>query len=51
MIKRFYESGLWFPIGIAVGLGVMVLWNVFFIYMAISTAPDVRTDYTHAIER
>ncbi len=51
MIRRFIESGRWFPMGIALGLGVMVLWNVFFIYMALQNAPDVRADYTHATER
>lgn len=54
MIARFNdfrERGLMFPLGIALGLGLMVVWNMFFIYMAVSTAPDVRADYTAARER
>ncbi|MCB9675298.1 MAG: hypothetical protein H6737_09290 [Alphaproteobacteria bacterium] len=49
--KSFTERGLWFPLGIAVGLGLMVLWNIFFVYQAIATAPDVDPGYTHAKER
>lgn len=51
MMNDFTERGLWFPTMIAVGLAVMVLWNFFFVYMALDTAPEVRADYTHAIER
>lgn len=51
MMREFTEKGLWFPTMIALGLGVMVLWNLFFVYMALETAPEVRSDYTHAIER
>lgn len=50
-MNDFRERGLFFPLGIALGLGVMVLWNVFFVYTAIATAPEVDVDYTHAIER
>ncbi|MEZ4319931.1 MAG: hypothetical protein R3F61_20640 [Myxococcota bacterium] len=49
--RTFTERGLWFPLGIAVGLGLMVLWNLFFISQALSTAPDVSPSYTHALER
>ena len=49
--QTFTEKGLWFPLGIAVGLGLMVLWNGFFIYQAIHTAPVVDPGYTHAVRR
>lgn len=51
MIRRYYESGLWFPAMLATGLGIMVLWNMFFIYTALDNAPEVRADYTEAHER
>lgn len=50
-MRTFVERGLHYPLGIAIGLGGMVLWNVFFVYTAIATAPDVSADYTHAVER
>jgi len=49
--RGFFERGLHFPLGIAIGLGIMVLWNVFFVYKAVSSAPEVDIGYTHAIER
>lgn len=49
--KSFTERGLWFPLGIAVAFGIMVLWNFFFIYQAVQSAPIVDPGYTHAIER
>lgn len=49
--KSFTERGLWFPLGIAVAFGIMVLWNFFFIYQAVQAAPIVDPGYTHAIER
>ena len=49
--RSFTERGLWFPLGIAAGLGIMVLWNVFFIYQAVQAAPEVDDGYTSAIER
>jgi hypothetical protein len=51
MLTDFKERGLLFPTGIAVCFGLMVLWNFFFVYMALQSAPDVRADYTHALER
>ena len=50
-LKEFGEKGLWYPTGIAIGLGLMVLWNVFFIYTAVNAAPEVDPSYTHAMER
>ena len=50
-MTSFIERGLHYPLGIAIGLGGMVLWNVFFVYTAIQTAPEVNDEYTHAIER
>lgn len=53
-MTRFHdlrERGLLFPIGIAVGLGLMVLWNGVFITLALQNAPDVNPAYTHAVER
>lgn len=47
----FGERGLWYPTGIAIGLGVMVLWNVVFVGIAIYTAPEVSPAYTHAKAR
>lgn len=47
----FTERGLWFPTGIAVAFGLMVLWNFFFVYTALSTAPEVRADYDNAVHR
>ena len=41
----------WFPIGIGIGLTIVVLWNMVFIAVAISTAPEVNPAYTHALER
>ena len=49
--RTWAERGLWFPVGIAVGFGVMVLWNMFFVYQALSSAPDVDPGYVHALER
>lgn len=49
--RSFTERGLWFPLGIAAGLGIMVLWNAFFIYQAVQAAPEVDDAYTRAIER
>jgi hypothetical protein len=49
--RSFVERGLHYPVGIAVGLGLMVLWNVFFVHQALSTAPDVDPAYTHATHR
>lgn len=48
---QFVERGLHYPAGIAIGLTVMVLWNVFFIHKAISSAPEVDPGYTHATHR
>lgn len=50
-IQDFRERGLSFPLGIAIGLSVMVLWNLFYVYQAISTAPEVDADYLHAPRR
>ena len=50
-MSSFTERGLWFPTMLAAGLALMVLWNIFFAYMAIRTAPEVRADYTHARHR
>ena len=49
--RSFTERGLWFPLGIGLAFGLMVLWNFFFIYQAIQAAPIVDPSYTHAIER
>ncbi len=49
--KSFTERGLWFPLGIGVAFGIMVLWNFFFIYQAVQSAPIVDPAYTTAIER
>ncbi|MFT6146536.1 MAG: hypothetical protein ACJATT_003300 [Myxococcota bacterium] len=49
--KSFTERGLWFPLGIGVTFSIMVLWNFFFIYQAVQSAPIVDDAYTHAIER
>lgn len=51
LLQDFTERGLWFPTMLALGLATMVLWNIFFVYKALETAPEVRSDYTHAIER
>ena len=51
MLKHISDNGLWFPIGLGVGFSLMVLWNFFFIYTAIQTAPEVREDYTNALQR
>jgi hypothetical protein len=39
------------PVFIAVGLGVVVMVNAAFIYVAIATAPDVDPTYTHNQDR
>ncbi len=49
--REFRDRGLFFPAGIAAGLGLMVVWNMFFIYQAVSSAPDVDPTYTHAKSR
>ena len=49
--RSFTERGLWFPTGIAVAFGLMVLWNIVFIYVAVHSAPDVDPRYTQALER
>lgn len=45
------ESGLLFPIGIAVAFGLMVLWNIVFVTLALQTAPTVDQAYTDAVHR
>jgi hypothetical protein len=50
-VRSFTDRGLWFPLGIGVAFGIMVLWNFFFIYQAVQAAPTVDPAYTHAIER
>lgn len=50
-IRRFFDRGLGYPLGIALGLGTVLVWNAFFLYKAIQTAPEVDPAYTHAIER
>lgn len=49
--RSFTERGLWFPLGLGIAFGLMVLWNLVFIYVAIQTAPEVDPSYTHALER
>lgn len=49
--QELRERGLLFPLGIAIGLGLMVLWNGVFITLALQNAPDVSPAYTHALER
>lgn len=47
----FIEKGLHYPLGIAIGLGLMVAWNLFFISQALGTAPDIDPSYVHATHR
>ncbi len=47
-LQEFRERGYFFPLGICVGLGVMVMWNIFFIYQAVGAAPVVDPSYIHA---
>lgn len=49
--RTFIERGLHYPTGIAVGLGLMVLWNLFFISKALQTAPIVDAAYVNATHR
>jgi hypothetical protein len=49
--RTFTERGLWFPLGIALGLGLMVCWNIFFVYQAVQSAPDVDPTYLHTEKR
>jgi hypothetical protein len=49
--RQFTERGLHYPWGIAIGLSGMVLWNIYFVSQALSTAPDVDLDYVHATHR
>jgi hypothetical protein len=49
--REFTERGLHYPWGIAVGLSIMVAWNVFFIYQALDSAPEVEQDYVHSTRR
>lgn len=48
---EFKESGLYYPWGIAIGLGIMVAWNLYFISQALATAPEVDAAYVDATHR
>jgi hypothetical protein len=49
--KEFTDQGLHYPWGIGLGLGIMVLWNVYFIHRAIASAPEVDANYVHSSRR
>lgn len=47
----FFERGLHWPAGIALGLALMVLWNGYFLAMALQNPPGVDPEWTHAVDR